>query len=81
MMYNVTILTNCIAALNDNNSDKIEKTNILNIKKATRVVLASSKIIDNSICNREIANSIENEFIQFVNRQTDMLQSLKCQLE
>ncbi len=81
MMYNVTILANCIAALNDNNSDKIEKTNILNIKKATRVVLASSKIIDNSICNREIAKSIENEFIQFVNRQTDMLQSLKCQLE
>jgi sugar-specific transcriptional regulator TrmB len=76
---NVEILKSCILALKTNKNDEIYK-NLENIKKATAVVVQCSKIVDDSENSLEIAQSIETEFIQYLNGEIMAMRSIEIKL-
>jgi hypothetical protein len=75
---NVDILKSCIAALKSDKDNEIYK-NLDNIKKATMVVLQCSQIVDESE-GIEIAESIGNEFIQYLGGAQAGLHSIEFKL-
>ena len=70
MKENVEILNECINGLKNDRKEDIERT-IIQIKRATDIVIRCSKLVDNPESTEnsaEIANSINKEFLVYLSK-------------
>jgi len=66
----VEILNECINGLKNDRKEDIERT-VTQIKRATDIVIRSSKLVDNPESTEnsaEIANSINKEFLVYLSK-------------